>query len=187
MRIPLKTWLTLGAVVALASVGIAHAATSGGTIPPGPPGSDTTVRHISGFMFIGRTVTTPIISSSRGELGKLSISCNNDGSGNGVGNVTFTTDNTSSTLDGVTFTSTSPPTSTWQQVNGHATFSWAGSPPNDNDSFEMLLESQIGTSPGTALPTLTDIHGFIQHFSFGCNFYVHANTSEIASPMTIAS
>jgi hypothetical protein len=184
MRVPLKAWLALGAVVAFASVGIAHAATSGSQAA-GAPGKDSTQRHISGFMLNDRTVTTPIVSGSRGELGRLSISCATDGSGNGVGNITFTTDNTTSTLDAITFTSTSAP-STWHQVNGHVTSPWTGSPPNDNVSFELMLESQIGAS-ATVPPTLTDIHGFIQHFSFGCDFYVHADTSEVASPMTITT
>jgi hypothetical protein len=33
--------------------------------------------------------------------------------------------------------------------------------------------------------SLTDIHGFVQHFSFGgCSFFVHVDTSEINSGET---
>jgi hypothetical protein len=153
--------------------------------PQGPPGNaDSTVRHISQFMFDGTTVSTPIVSA-KGERGRLSIFCgsNPNGSSTGVGHITFTTDNTSSTLDALTFTSPSIPTSTWTQVHGQATFAWADTP-NDNVSFEMMIESQIGTS-ATVPPTLTDIRGFIQHFSFGgCSFYAYIDTSEVTSPMT---
>jgi hypothetical protein len=156
--------------------------------PPGaagPPGSsDETVRHFSQFMLDGTTVTSPILSA-RGERGKLSIFCGSDpdGSHKGVGHITFTTDNASSTLDALTFTSPSIPASTLTQVHGQATFPWADTP-NDNVSFEMLLESQIGTS-ATVPPTLSDIRGFIQHFDFGgCSFYVYVDTSEVASPTT---
>jgi hypothetical protein len=149
--------------------------------PPGPPGStDSTVRHISQFMFDGTTVSTPIVSAN-GERGKLSIFCGSDpdGSRRGIGHITFTTDNTSSTLDALTFVSPSIPTSTWTQVHGQATFPWADTQ-GDNVSFEVMIESQM-----SAPPTLTDIRGFIQHFDFGCcDFYVYVDTSEVQSPMT---
>jgi hypothetical protein len=151
------------------------------TGPPGPPGNtDSTVRHISQFMFDGTTVATPIVSAN-GERGKLSIFCASDpdGSKRGVGHITFTTDNSSSTLDALTFYSPSIPTSTWTQVHGQATFPWADTP-GDNVSFEMMIESQMSVPP-----TLTDIRGFIQHFDFGgCDFYVYVDTSDVQSPMT---
>ena len=182
MRIPRKIgFMALGGLVVLAAVvGVGYAGDS-----PGSPGnSGITVRHISQFMFDGKTVTTPILSA-RGERGKLSIFCgsNPDGSDTGVGNITFTTDNTSSTLDALTFSAPTIPTSTLTQVHGHATFPWTA-PAGDNVPFEMMIESQIGTS-ATVPPTLTDIRGFIQHFAFGgCSFYVYIDTSEVASPMT---
>lgn len=155
---------------------------------PGPQGSagnsDSTVRHISQFMFDGTTVSTPILSA-KGERGTLSIFCGSDPNGpnTGVGHITFTTDNTSSTLDALTFYAPTIPTSTWTQVHGQATFPWTA-PPGDNVPFEMMIESQIGTS-ATVPPTLTDIRGFIQHFPFGgCSFYVYIDTSEVTSPMT---
>lgn len=153
----------------------------------GPPGkTDSTVRHFSQFMVDGTTVTSPIVSA-RGERGKLSIFCGSesDGSHRGVGQITFTTDNASSVNDAVTFVSPSIPTSRWTQIHDHVTFPWADTP-GDNVSFEMLIESQIGTS-ATVAPTLTDIRGFIQHFAFGgCAFYVFVDTSETASAMTFS-
>src|SRR5262245_37209244 len=109
--------------------------------PPGPPGnSDSTVRHISNFMFDGTTATTPIVSA-KGEIGKLSLFCGSatDGSTKGVGHVTYTTDNPSASVrDAITFYSPSVPVpATWQQVNGQATFSW-NEPPGDNVVFETM-------------------------------------------------
>lgn len=154
--------------------------------PPGPPGTtDSTVRHISNFMFDGTTVTTPILAA-KGEVGKLSLFCGGapDGSGKGVGHITYTTDNTSTARDALTFYSPNVPIpATWQQVNGSATFDW-NEPAGDNVVFEMMIEGQIGAS-NTVRPTLTDVHGFIQHFGFGgCDYYIHVDTSDIASPET---
>ena len=139
-------------------------------------------------MFDGKTVSSPILSA-KGELGKLSIFCgsNPDGSHRGIGHITFTTDNTSSVKDAVTFSSPSIPTSTWAQVDpgGQVTFPWANTP-SDNVSFEMMIESQTNAS-ATVPPTLTDIHGFVQHFDFGgCDFYAHVDTSDVASPTTLS-
>jgi len=155
--------------------------------PPGPPGNtDSTVRHISNFMFDGTTVTTPILAA-KGEVGKLSLFCGSapDGSNKGVGHITYTTDNTSASFrDAVTFYSPNVPIpATWQQVNGQATFLW-NEPPGDSVVFEMMIEGQIDAN-NTVRPTLTNIHGFIQHFAFGgCNYYIHVDTSDVASPET---
>lgn len=183
MQLPLKHSVAIGVAAALAvAVGISHAAST--TSAP-PRQSDSTVRHISGFMFDGNTVTTPILAA-KGELGQLSLSCDHDGSGLGTGSVRFTTDNTSSSKDALMFYSPSVPiAATWTQVTGSAAFPWADAP-GDNIVFQMLLESQIGAS-ATVPPTLTLIHGFVQHFGFGgCDYYVQVDTSDVASPQTVA-
>jgi len=56
-------------------------------------------------MFDGTTVTTPILAAN-GEVDCLSLFCGGapDGSGKGVGHITYTTDNTSPTSrDALTF------------------------------------------------------------------------------------
>src|SRR3954468_2593731 len=68
------------------------------TGPPGPPGqtgqqgppgnTDSTVRHISNFLVDGSSVTTPILSA-KGELGKVTLSCDHDANG-GNGVIRFT-------------------------------------------------------------------------------------------------
>ena len=158
--------LALAAAAAATAVGVVHAA-SGAPTPPKQ--SDSTVRHISGFMFDGQTASTPI-SAAKGRLGRLALTCNHDGAGLGTGSVTFTADNTTSNRDALMFYSPSVPIqATWTQVNGQATFPWADTP-GDNIVFELVLESQIGASSSVP-PTLTEIHGFVQHFGFGgCDY-----------------
>lgn len=58
-----------------------------------------------------------------------------------------------------------PIATTWPQLDGSATFDW-NEPPGGNVVFEMMIEGQIGPA-NTVPPTLTDVHGFIQHFGFG--------------------
>jgi hypothetical protein len=49
----------------------------------------------------------------------------------------------------------------------------------------MLEPTGFPVPPGTNEdPELLDIRGFIQQFSFGCDFYVYIDASEVASPMT---
>src|SRR5262245_38277143 len=95
--------------------------------PQGPPGhGESTVRHISNFIFDGTTVTTPILAA-KGEVGKLPLYCGSapDGSKKGVGTITYTTDNTGSARDALTFYSPNVPIpASWQQVKGQATFNW---------------------------------------------------------------
>jgi hypothetical protein len=154
----------------------------GQTGPPGPPGNtDSTVRHISNFLLDGSSVTTPILSA-RGEIGKLSLSCAHDASG-ANGTISFTT---STGAANVIFYSPEVPSSPRLVfTNTQVTFPWAGTP-GDNIIFEMMLEA-LGTP---TKPTVTDIHGFVKHFSFeappggGCAFYVHVDTSEINSGET---
>lgn len=152
--------------------------------PPGPPGNtDSTVRHISNFMFDGKTATTPILSA-RGEVGKLAVSCDHDANG-GNGAITFTQSSDPSFQNRVIFYSpevTSSPTLV--NANPEVTFPWADTS-GDNVIFEMIIEAEPGTDPSLR-PTLTDIHGFVQHFAQfgGCSFYVHVNTSEINSGET---
>jgi hypothetical protein len=154
------------------------------TGPPGPPGNtDVTVRHFSQFIFTGHTVTAPVVAAT-GERGKLSIFCDNDPGGN----ISFATDNTSTTHEAITFVSTQIPRSSLQSLpaGGTATFPWANTP-NDNLSFEMMIEpAGFPVPPGTNEdPELLDIRGFIQQFSFGCVFYVYMDASEVPAPMTL--
>jgi len=145
---------------------------------------DSTVRHISNFMFDGSTVTTPILGA-RGEIGRLSLSCNHDANG-GTGDITYTSSNTGPLQDRFNFSSAQFPGSPFFRiVNGPVTFHWADTP-QDNVWFDALLEGMLGAdTQGTVRPTLTAIHGFVQHFAFGgCSFYVHVDTSEVASPET---
>jgi hypothetical protein len=157
--------------------------------PPGPPGNtDVTVRHFSQFIFTGHTVTAPVVAAS-GERGHLSIFCGDDPSGSGgSGNISFATDNTSSTHEAITFVSPQIPTSSSGSVaaGGTATFPWNATK-NDNLSFEMMIEpAGFPAPPGTNEdPELLDIRGFIQQFSFGCTFYVYMDASEVAAPITI--
>jgi hypothetical protein len=153
------------------------------TGPPGPPGNtDSTVRHISQFMFDGVTATTPILSA-RGEVGKLSLFCDHDANG-GNGEIRFTQSSDPSFQNRVIFYSPETPSSPTQVLaNPQATFPWTDTP-GDNIIFEMMIEAEPGTDPSLR-PTLTDIHGFVQHFSFGgCSFFVHVDTSEINSGET---
>jgi len=150
--------------------------------PPGPPGNtDSTVRHISNFMLDGSSVTTPILSA-KGELGKLAISCNHDANG-GNGTVGFT-DTINPTFQArVMFYSPEVPSSpVLVLANPQARFPWA-TPGDGMIVFEVMIEDEPGTTE--IKPTVTDIHGFIQHLSFGgCAFYVHVDTSEINSGET---
>jgi hypothetical protein len=145
--------------------------------PPGPPGNtDSTVRHISNFMADGTTVSTPIVSA-RGEAGKLSLRCGSDANG-GNGEIRFTQSGDLSFQDRVIFYSPQIPSSpTLMLANPQATFPWANA--GDNIVFEIMIEAEINGQK----PVLTDIHGFVLHFSAfgGCSFYVHVNTSEINS------
>jgi hypothetical protein len=156
--------------------------------PQGPPGNaDVTVRHFSQFIFTGHTVTAPVVAAS-GERGKLSIFCGGDPSGTGgSGNISFATDNTSAINEALTFVSPQIPTSSWQSLPaaGTATFPWAATK-NDNLSFELMLEpAGFPVPPGTNEdPELLDIRGFIQQFTFGCDFYVYMDASEVPAPMT---
>jgi len=78
-----------------------------------------------------------------------------------------------------------PIATTWPQLDGSATFDW-NEPPGGNVVFEMMIEGQIGPA-NTVPPTLTDVHGFIQHFGFGgCSYCIHVDTSDVASPETFA-
>jgi hypothetical protein len=148
--------------------------------PQGPPGNtDSTVRHISNFMLNGSRVTTPILSA-KGELGELSLSCDQDANG-GNGTMAFTETSDPSFQARVIFYSSEIPGSPTQKL-APATFSWADTQ-NDNVIFEMMIEDEPG--PVEVKPTLTDIHGFVQHFSgAGCAFWVHVDTSEINSGET---
>jgi hypothetical protein len=156
--------------------------------PQGPPGNtDVTVRHFSMFIIPGQTVTAPVVSA-KGERGKISIFCGDDPSGTGgVGHISFVTDNTTSLRETVTFSSPTIPASsaTPLPAGGTATFPW-NAPTNDNVPFEMMIESMIDAGPtGNPPPTLVDIRGFIQQYSFGCSFYVYMDASEVPAPMTI--
>jgi hypothetical protein len=155
---------------------------------PGPQGqagnSDSTVRHMSNFMFDGNTVSTPI-SSGLGQLGKLSLSCGSD-TGGGNGTITYTSTNSSGFHERLIFYSPEiPGTPSYTEVDGSATFPWSDTPGN-NILFEIMLEGEaVPDHNGAPRPSLTDIHGFVQHFDFGgCNFYVHVDTSDVNSPET---
>jgi hypothetical protein len=155
------------------------------TGPPGPPGNtDSTVRHISGFKFDGTTITTPLLSG-RGEMGTLSLRCGSDGTGNS-GEITYTRGSTGTADDAIIFYSpslTSPPA--WSQVSDRVTYTWSHTGGN-NMFFEIILESQLGAADPSPKPLLADIHGTIQEFPqfTGCAYYVHVDTSDIASPET---
>jgi hypothetical protein len=148
--------------------------------PPGPPGNtDSTVRHISNFMSDGTTVSTPIVSA-RGEAGNLSLRCGSDANG-GNGEIGFTQSGDLSFQDRVIFYSPQVPSSpTLMLANPQVSFAWANA--GENIVFEMMIEAEINGQK----PVLTDIHGFVLHFSAfgGCSFYVHVNTSEINSGET---
>jgi hypothetical protein len=154
--------------------------------PPGPPGNtDSVVRHISGFMFDSKTVVTPLLSG-RGQMGTLSLHCGSDGTGNS-GQITYTSANTSTAKDAIIFYSpsvTSPPA--WSQVSDHVTYTWNHTSGN-NMFFEIILESQLGAGNPIPKPLLADIHGTIQEFPqfTGCAYYVHVDTSDVASPETV--
>ena len=67
-------------------------------------------------------------------------------------------------------------------ANPQATFPWA-TPADGMIVFEVMIEDEPGTTE--IKPTVTDIHGFVQHFSFGgCAFFVHVDTSELNSGET---
>ena len=155
--------------------------------PQGPPGnSDSTVRHISGFMFNPTTATTPLLSA-KGEFGKLSLTCGSDAQG-GNGTITYTSE--SDTLqDSIGFIASNAPSSpTFVQVTpgNHATFTW-GNTQGNNVSFEMVIESLMH-QPASPPPSLTEIHGFVREFvQFGgCAYYVFVDTSDVASPTTLS-
>jgi hypothetical protein len=148
--------------------------------PQGPPGNtDSTVRHISNFMVDGSSVTTPVLSAT-GELGKLSLSCDHDATG-GNGTIGFTETSDPTFRARVIFYSPEVAASP-QLTLAPATFSWADTP-GDNIMFEVMIEDEPGSTE--VKPTVTDIHGFVQHFSSGgCAFYAHLDTSEINSGET---
>jgi hypothetical protein len=155
--------------------------------PQGPPGnSDSTVRHISGFMFNPTTVTTPLLSA-KGEFGKLSLTCGTDAQG-GNGTITYTSES-DALQDSIGFTASNAPSSpTFVQVTpgNHATFTW-GNTQGNNVSFEMLIESLMH-QPASPPPSLTEIHGFVREFAQfgGCAYYVFVDTSDVASPTTLS-
>lgn len=154
--------------------------------PQGPAGdSDSTVRHMSNFMFDGNTVSTPVYSGL-GQLGKLSLSCGND-AGGGNGTITYTSTNNSGFQERLIFYSPEiPGTPTFTQVDGSTTIPWADTP-GDNILFEIMLEGlAVPDHNGVPRPSLTEIHGFVQHFSAfdGCSFYVHVDTSDVNTPET---
>jgi hypothetical protein len=153
--------------------------------PQGPPGNtDSTVRHMSNFMFDGNSVSTPI-SSGLGQLGVLSLSCGADG-GHG-GTIGYTSTNASGFQERLIFWSPEmPDTPTFTIVNGSTTIPW-GNTPNDNVLFQIMLEGlAVPDHNGVPRPSLTVIHGFVQEFPQygGCAFYVHADTSDVNSPET---
>jgi hypothetical protein len=156
------------------------------TGPPGPPGNtDSVVRHISGFMPDVKTVTTPLLSG-RGQMGTLSLHCGSDGTGNS-GEVTYVRSDTGQPNDAIIFYSpslTSPPA--WSQVSDRVTYTWSHTSGN-NLFFEIILESQLGAANPSPKPLLADIHGTIQEFPqfTGCAYYVHVDTSDVASPETV--
>jgi hypothetical protein len=157
--------------------------------PQGPPGNtDVTVRHFAQFIYTNDTVTAPVVSAS-GVRGHLSIYCGPDPSmASGSGNISFTTTNNGSGNENTTFVSPQIPRSSWQTLppGGTLTFPWANTP-NDNVSFDMIIEPNPGEPVPPGLnedPVLLDIHGFIQQFSFGCDFYVFTESSEVAVPIT---
>ncbi len=154
--------------------------------PAGTPGnSDSTVRHMSNFMFDGNTVSTPV-SSGLGQLGTLSLSCGDD-AGGGNGTITYTSTNNSGFQERLIFYSPEIPGSpSFTQVDGSATFPWADTP-GDNILFDIMLEGlAVPDHNGVPRPSLTEIHGFVQHFSAygGCAFYVHVDTSDVNTPET---
>ena len=132
-------------------------------------------------MFDGSSVTTPILSA-KGEIGKLSLSCNHDANG-GNGTIGFTQSSLPSFQDRVIFYSPEVSSSPMLVLaNPQATFPWA-TPGDGMIVFEVMIEAEPGATE--AKPTLTDIHGFVQHLSFGgCAFWVHVDTSEINSGET---
>ena len=154
--------------------------------PQGPAGnSDSTVRHMSNFMLDGNTVSTPVYSGL-GQLGKLSLSCGSD-PGGGNGTITYTSTNSSGFQERLIFYSPEIPDSpTFTQVDGITTIPWADTP-GDNILFEIMLEGEaVPDHNGAPRPSLTVIHGFVQHFSAygGCAFYVHVDTSDVNTPET---
>ena len=159
------------------------------TGPPGPPGppenADSTVRHISGFMFDGHTVTTPLLSA-KGEFGRLALTCGTDANGSN-GQIVYTSES-DNLRDSVSFTgSTAPAAPIFVQVNpgDQATFSW-GPTSGNHISFHLLIESLLH-EPAQPPPSLTEIHGFVQGFpqNSGCAYYVFVDTSDLASPSTV--
>jgi hypothetical protein len=152
--------------------------------PPGPPGnSNSVVRHISQFMLDGTTASTPILSS-RGAIGKLSLLCGHDANG-GNGQIRFTQSSDASFQNRVIFYSPQVPISPMLVLSDpEVTFNWADTP-RDNIMFEIMIEATPGTD-FTLPPTVTDIHGFVQHFSSfgGCSFFVHMDTSDVSSGVT---
>jgi hypothetical protein len=157
--------------------------------PPGqqgPPGNtDSTVRHMSNFMFDGKTVSTPV-SSGLGQLGNLSLSCGSD-AGGGFGTIGYTSTNSSGFQERLIFWSPEiPGTPTFTIVNGSTTIPWSHTP-NDNILFQIMLEGlTVPDHNGTPRPSLTVIHGFVQEFPQygGCAFYLHVDTSDVNSPET---
>ena len=157
--------------------------------PPGqqgPPGAaDNTVRHISNFMADnGNTVTTPVLSKS-GELGKLSLSCGHD-AGGGTGVLTFTPAAGGPFPDRVLFYSPQVPGSpTKWNSPADDTFSWADTP-GDHLVVEVMIEGLTPNDSATTKPTLTVVHGIVQHFNeySGCSFYFHVDTSNVNSGET---
>jgi len=149
--------------------------------PPGPPGNtDSTVRHMSNFMFDGNTVSTPV-SSGLGQLGNLSLSCGSDG-GHG-GTIGYTSTNDSGFQERLIVWSPELPDT---QVDGSTSIPWANTP-NDNILFQIMIEGlAVPDHNGVPRPSLTVIHGFVQEFPQygGCAFYVHADTSDVNSPET---
>jgi hypothetical protein len=151
---------------------------------PGPPGtSDSTVRHISNFQFDGSTVTTPVLNGT-GEIGKLSLTCGDD-AGGGTGLLTFTPDAGEPFNPRVIFYSPEVASSPTYSEAGQASFSWSDAP-GDHVMLEVLIEGLTPKDNASSKPTLTDIHGFVQHFNEfeGCNFYFHIDTSNVNSGET---
>jgi hypothetical protein len=157
--------------------------------PQGPAWSrDSTVRHISGAMDLGKTVSTPIMSAE-GQLGTLTLGCTWDNGGKGT--ITYTTDK------GSRFILYSPDIHPGQRIwtlseygqPNTVTIPWSGTAMNDI-WFDAMIEYQ---QPAPQRPGLTMLHGYVAAFNnivvddqgqvwSGCVYYLMAENSEVASP-----
>jgi hypothetical protein len=134
--------------------------------------TDSTVRNISGFIFVGTTASSPVIAAT-GQFGTLSFTCDD------LKYATNATD-TNTFQDRFTFYSPQVPASPAQQV-GDAVVHW---PAGVNDRwFDVMIEGANGAQPDVSVISITGYVKYFPQFS-GCSYFAFEDASNVRAPET---